>query len=74
MINARDQAVKTPEDNNLCTLWEIDENAARIEFYYDEVEKVCLHLVENPVEVKQVLNQLPTSVKKLLYQFRDVMA
>ena len=45
-----------------------------IEFYYDEVENVCLYLAENPVEAKQVLNQLPTSVKRLLDQFKDVVA
>ena len=46
---------------------------AEIEFYYDEVEKVCLYLVENPVEAKQVMNQLPTSVKRLLDQFKNVV-
>jgi len=64
VVNARDQTVKEPTSSNLCALWEQDDE--EIEFYYDEVEKVCLHLAENPVEAKQVLNQLPTSVKKLL--------
>jgi len=46
---------------------------AEIEFYYDEVENICLHLAENSVEAKQVMNQLPTSVKRLLNQFRNVI-
>jgi len=29
---------------------------AEIEFYYDEVEKACLHLAKNPVKAKQVIN------------------
>ena len=58
--------MKEPTTSNLCALWEQDDEAVEIEFYYDEVEKVCLHLAENPVEAKQVLNQLPTSVKRLL--------
>ena len=74
MVNARDQTVKKPTSSNLCALWEQDDEVAEIEFYYDEVEKVCLHLAENPVEAKQVLNQLPTSVKRLLDQFKDVVA
>ncbi len=45
----------------------------KIEFYYDKVEKVCLHLADNLVEAKQVLNQLSTSVKRLLDQFKDVV-
>ena len=51
-----------------------DQDAAKIEFYYDKVENVCLHLAENPVEAKQVMNQLPTLVKRLLDQFRDMIA
>ncbi len=74
VVNARDQTVKELTSSNLCALWEQDEEVAEIEFYYDEVEKVCLHLAENPVEAKQVLNQLPTSVKRLLDQFKDVVA
>src|SRR6266540_3251850 len=74
VVNARDQTVKEPTSSNLCALWEQEEEAAEIEFYYDEVEKVCLHLAENPVEAKQVLNQLPSSVKRLLDQFKDVIA
>ncbi len=74
MINARDQTVKELTSSNLCTLWEQDDEAAEIEFYYDEVEKVCLHLAENLVEAKQVMNQLPISVKRLLDQFKDVVA
>src|SRR6266540_3959806 len=74
VVNARDQTVKKPITSNLCVLWEQDDEVAEIEFYYDEVEKVCLHLAENPVEAKQVLNQLPTSVKRLLDQFKDVVA
>src|SRR6266540_2615717 len=74
VVNARDQMVKEPILSNLCALWKQDDEAAEIEFYYDEVEKVCLHLAENPVEVKQVMNQLPTSVKRLLNQFKDVVA
>ena len=66
VVNARDQTVKEPTTSNLCALWEQDDEAVEIEFYYDEVEKVCLHLAENPVEAKQVLTQLPTSVKRLL--------
>ncbi len=74
MVNARDQTVKETTSSNLCVLWEQDDEAAEIEFEYDEVEKVCLHLAENPVEAKQVLNQLPTSIKRLLVQFKDVVA
>ena len=74
VVNARDQKVKDTISSNLCALWELDEEAAEIELQYDEVEKVCLHLAENPVEAKQVLNQLPTSVKRLLDQFKDVIA
>ncbi len=74
VVNARDQTVKELTSNNLCALWEQKEEAAEIEFYYDEVEKVYLHLAENPVEAKQVMNQLPTSVKRLLDQFKDVVA
>ena len=44
--------VKELTSSNLCALWEQDDEAAEIEFYYDEVEKVCLHLAENPVEAK----------------------
>ena len=73
MVNVRDQTVKEPTSSNLCTLWEQDDEAAEIEFYYDEVESVCLHLAENPVEAKQVMNQLPISVKRLLDQFKDVV-
>jgi len=43
--------VKT-SNSNLHTLLERDEDAAEIEFYYDKVEQVCLHLAKNPVEVK----------------------
>jgi len=74
VINARNQTVKELTSSNICALWEQDEEAVKIEFYYDEVEKVCLHLAENPVEAKQVMNQLPTSVKRLLDQFKDVVA
>ncbi len=61
-------------ESNLCALWKWDENVAGIEFNYNEVEKVCLHLAENLIEVKQVLNQLPTLVKRLLDQFKDIVA
>ncbi len=44
----------------------MDVNAVEIEFYYNEIEKVCLYLAKNPVKVKQVLNQFPTLVKRLL--------
>ena len=74
MINARDQTVKDSTSNNLCALWELEEEMAEIKFYYDKVEDICFHLAENPVEAKLVMNQLPTSVKKLLNQFRDVIA
>ncbi len=74
MINARDQMVKKSTSSNLCALWESDDEAAEIECYYNEVEKVCLYLAENPVKAKQVINQLLTSVKRLLNQFRDVIA
>ena len=47
--------VKT-SDSNLYVLLERDEDVAEIEFYYDKVEQVCLHLAENPVEAKQVMN------------------
>jgi len=43
--------VKT-SDSNLYVLLERDEDVAEIEFYYDKVEQVCLHLAKNPVEVK----------------------
>jgi len=66
MVNVRDQTIKELTSSNLCALWEQDDEAAEIEFYYDEVEKVCLHLAENLVKAKQVFNQLPTSVKRLL--------
>ncbi len=56
--------------SNLCALWELEDEAAEIEFYYDEVKNVCLHLVENLVEAKQVMNQLPTLVKRLLDQLK----
>ncbi len=65
--------VRNIEESNLCALWERDKDAAEIEFYYDKVEKVYLHLVENLIEIRQVLNQLPTSVKRLLDQFKDVI-
>jgi len=74
VVNARDQMVKELITSNLCALWEQDDRAAEIEFYYDEVKKVCLHLAENLIEAKQVMNQLPISVKRLLDQFRDVVA
>ena len=48
--------VKDTTISNLCTLWKLDEEAVEIEFYYDEVENICLHLAENPVEAKQVMN------------------
>jgi len=66
VVNARDQTVKETTSSNLCALWKQDDKAMKIEFYYDKVEKVCLHLAENSVEAKQVINQLPTSVKRLL--------
>ena len=74
VINARDQMVKEPTSSNLCALWKQEEKVAKIEFYYDKVEKVYLHLAENSVEIKQVMNQLPISVKRLLDQFKDVVA
>ncbi len=74
VVNVRDQTVTKLTSSNLYVLWEQDEEAAEIEFYYNEVEKICLHLAENLVEVKQVMNQLPTSVKRLLDQFKDVVA
>ena len=74
VVNARDQTVKELTTSNLYALWDQEDEAVEIEFYYDEVKRVCLHLAENPVEAKQVLNQLPTSVKRLLDQFKDVVA
>ena len=74
MVNVRDQMVKELTSSNLCALWKQDDEAAEIEFYYDEVEKACLHLAENSVEAKQVMNQLLTSVKRLRDQFKDVVA
>ncbi len=74
VVNVRDQTVKELTSSNLCALWEQDEEVAEIEFYYSEVENICLHLAENPVKAKQVMNQLPMSVKRLLDQFRDVVA
>jgi len=74
VINAKDQTVKETTSSNLCALWKQDDETAEIEFYYNEVEKVCLHLAENPVEAKQVMNQLPTSVKRLLDPFKKVVA
>jgi len=56
VINVRDQAVKTSEDSNLCALWERDEDSAEIEFYYDDIETVYLHLAENLIEIRQILN------------------
>ncbi len=66
--------VKETTASNLCALWEQDDEAAEIEFYYNKVENICLHLAENLVEAKQVLNQLSTSVKRLLNQFKNVVA
>ncbi len=66
VINVRDQMVKDLMTSNFYALWKLDEDVVEIEFYYDEVENVCFHLAENPVEAKQVINQLPTSVKRLL--------
>jgi len=60
VVNARDQTVKETTSSNLCALWKQDDEAAKIEFYYDKVENVCLHLTKNPVKAKQVLNQLLT--------------
>ena len=74
MVNARDQTVKETTSSNLCALWEQDDEVAEIKFHYDEVKKVCLHLAENLVEAKQVMNQLSTSIKRLLDQFWDVVA
>ena len=74
VVNARYQTVKETTSSNLCVLWEQNDEAAEIEFCHDEVENICLHLAKNPVKAKQVLNQLPISVKKLLDQFRNVIA
>ncbi len=52
VINARDQTVKKTTFSNLCALWKQDNEAAEIEFHYDEVEKVCLHFMKNLVEAK----------------------
>jgi len=52
VVNARDQMVKELTSSNLYALWEQDDKATEIEFYYDEVENVCLHLAENPVKAK----------------------
>ena len=52
VVNARDQTVKNMILSNLCALWELKKEAAKIEFYHDEVENVCLHLAENPVKAK----------------------
>ena len=52
----------------------MDDDTAEIEFYYNKVKNICLHLAENPVEAKQVMNQLPISVRKLLDQFKNVIA
>ena len=41
--------------SNLCALWKIDKEIAEIEFYHDE-ENVYLHLAENSIKTKQVLN------------------
>ena len=73
-MNARDQTVKDPITNNLCALWELEEDAAEIEFYHDEVESVCLYLANNLIKQKQIINQLPISIKRLLDQFKDVVA
>ena len=75
MVNIKNQAVRILiENSNLYALWKLDENTVEIEFYYNEIEQVYLHLAENPVQAKQVMNQLLTSVKRLLDQFRDVVA
>ncbi len=74
MVNTRDQIIKETIFSNLCALWEQSDKVVEIEFYYDEVEKVCLHLAENSMKAKQVLNQLPTSVKRLLDQFKNMVA
>ncbi len=56
VVNVRDQVVKDITTSNLCTLWKLDKEAINIEFYYDEVENVCLHLAENLVKARQVIN------------------
>ncbi len=56
VINARDQVVKNTTTSNLYALWELDEEVVKIEFYYDEVENIYLHLAENLVKAKQVIN------------------
>ena len=63
-----------PQKSNLYTLWKLNEDNIEIEFYYDKIEKVYLHLAENLIETKQVLNQLSTLVKRLLEQFKNVVA
>ncbi len=65
--------MKNMTSSNLYALWERNKDVAEIEFYYDEVKNVCLHLTENPVETKQVINQLPTLVKRLLNQFKNIV-
>jgi len=74
VVNVRDQTVKDLTSSNFYILWKLNENIAKIEFYYNEAENVCLHLANNLMEQKQVMNQLFTSVKRLLDQFKDVMA
>ncbi len=52
VINVKDQVVKDTTTSNLYALWELDKEVAEVEFYYDEVENVCLHLAKNLVEAK----------------------
>ncbi len=74
VINTRNQTVKETTSSNLCILWEQDNEDTEIEFYYDKVENVYFHLAKNPMKAKQILNQLPTLVKRFLNQFKDVVA
>jgi len=56
VVNAREQTVKKLSTSNLYALWKLEDEVAEVKFYYNKVEKVCLHLAENLVEVKQVIN------------------
>ncbi len=70
MMNVRDQSVRSiREESNLYALWELRKEAFKIEFYYNKVVRVCLHLAEHPVETKQIAKQLSISVKRLLDHF-----
>ncbi len=49
---------------------EVQEN---ISFYEDEEVNIYLHLANHLLENKEIVKQLPISVKRLLNQFKDIV-